>query len=262
MLNTVRVPDKFAPLFEEAQKYVARYFAEQRADPEHGSLEIGGQRYVLVRAASMSVEFYDMVRRFYGKEEEAHAVAHSLLFDIAHAMGMADAKAFVERMGVTRSDCAALCGPGAFCARRLGVRRHLARQQSDSGRRLLLALRSPVLLRIGLVARRGASHRQPGVRDELRLLIRLVRAKLRHAAGGRRDLVPRQRRRGLSLHHGAASARGRAYSTLHSGAPGACAQHRALRDPALLRQAHRSAASACQPGARATGRGARATSCP
>jgi hypothetical protein len=34
MLSTVRVPDKFAPLFEEAQKYVARYFAEQRSDPE------------------------------------------------------------------------------------------------------------------------------------------------------------------------------------------------------------------------------------
>jgi len=86
MLNTVRVPEKFVPLFEEAQKYVARYFAEQRFDPEHGTLEISGQRYVLVRAASMSVEFYDMVRRFYGAEEEAHAVAHGLLFDIAHAM--------------------------------------------------------------------------------------------------------------------------------------------------------------------------------
>ncbi|HEY0465632.1 MAG TPA: hypothetical protein VGC79_15570, partial [Polyangiaceae bacterium] len=86
MLNTVRVPDKFAPLFEEAQRYVARYFAEQRSNVERGSLEICGQRYVLVRAASMSVEFYDMVRRFYGAEEEAHAVAHSLLYDIAHAM--------------------------------------------------------------------------------------------------------------------------------------------------------------------------------
>ena len=28
MKSTVRVPDKFAPLFDEAQKYVARYFAE------------------------------------------------------------------------------------------------------------------------------------------------------------------------------------------------------------------------------------------
>ena len=51
---------------------------------------------MLVRAASMSVEFYDRVRRFYGKEEAAHAVPHSLLFDIAHAMGMADARGWCE----------------------------------------------------------------------------------------------------------------------------------------------------------------------
>src|SRR6478609_11530673 len=101
MHHTVRVPDKFAPLFEQTQKYVAQYFSEQRSDPQHGTMEIGGQRYVLVRAASLSVEFYDMVRRFYAKEEEAHAVAHGLLFDIAHAMGMADAKAFTERTGLT-----------------------------------------------------------------------------------------------------------------------------------------------------------------
>jgi signal transduction histidine kinase/CheY-like chemotaxis protein len=114
MRSTVRVPDKFAPLFEEAQQYVARYFADQRSDPAHGSLEISGQRYVLVRAASMSVEFYDMVRRHYGKEEEAHAVAHGLLFDIAHAMGMADAKAFVERMGVTDPIARLSAGPVHF----------------------------------------------------------------------------------------------------------------------------------------------------
>ncbi|HEX7452990.1 MAG TPA: ATP-binding protein [Polyangiaceae bacterium] len=114
MLNTVRVPEKFVPLFEEAQNYVARYFAEQRFDPEHGTLEISGQRYVLVRAASMSVEFYDMVRRFYGAEEEAHAVAHGLLFDIAHAMGMADCKAFAERMGVTDPVARVSTGPVHF----------------------------------------------------------------------------------------------------------------------------------------------------
>jgi len=114
MLTTVRVPDKFAPLFEEAQKYVARYFAEQRSEPERGSLEICEQRYVLVRAASLSVEFSDMVRRFYGNEEEAHAVAHGLLFDIAHAMGMADAKTFKERMGVTDPVACLSAGPVHF----------------------------------------------------------------------------------------------------------------------------------------------------
>src|SRR5688572_5374797 len=101
MLNTVRVPEKFAPLFELAQSYVTRYFADQKSAPERGTLEISGQRYMLVRAASMSVEFHDMVRSYYREDQEAAAVAHALLFDVAHAMGLADAKAFAERMNVT-----------------------------------------------------------------------------------------------------------------------------------------------------------------
>ncbi len=114
MLKNVRVPEKLAPLFEEAQKYVARYFSEQVASPERGTLEISDQRYVLVRGASLSVEFYDMVRRIYAVEEEAHAVARGLLFDIAHAMGMADAKAFAERMGVSDPLARMSAGPLHF----------------------------------------------------------------------------------------------------------------------------------------------------
>jgi len=114
MLNTVRVPDKFAPLFELAQSYVTRYFADQRSAPERGTLEVSGQRYMLVRAASMSVEFHDMVRSYYREDQEAAAVAHALLFDVAHAMGLADAKAFAERMNVTDPIARLSAGPVHF----------------------------------------------------------------------------------------------------------------------------------------------------
>jgi PAS domain S-box-containing protein len=114
MLNTVRVPEKLVPLFEQAQKYVARYFDEQRSHPERAYLEISGQRYVLVRAASMSVEFYELVRSLYGRDDEAHAVTHGLLFDVAHAMGMADSKAFAERMNVTEPIARLSAGPIHF----------------------------------------------------------------------------------------------------------------------------------------------------
>src|SRR6185503_11796216 len=114
MLNTVRVPEKFAPLFEKAQQYVTRYFADQRSAPERGTLEISGQRYVLVRAASMSVEFYEMVTRLYGEEKEALAVGRSLLFDIAHAMGLADARSFAEHMGLSDPIARLSAGPVHF----------------------------------------------------------------------------------------------------------------------------------------------------
>src|SRR6476660_9337843 len=97
-LTNVRVPQHLVPVFEQAQEFVEHYFAEQRAMPERGTLEVRGERYVLLRAASLSVEFHQMLKRFYGGAAETRGVAHSLLFDVAHAMGLADAQSFAKRM--------------------------------------------------------------------------------------------------------------------------------------------------------------------
>ncbi|HEX2494960.1 MAG TPA: XylR N-terminal domain-containing protein, partial [Steroidobacter sp.] len=90
------------PLFRRAQDYVARYFEGKVEDPERGTISISGERYILVRAASMSVEFFDLVRSLYADkgEDEARSVASNLLFDTAHAIGKADARAFHEKMRV------------------------------------------------------------------------------------------------------------------------------------------------------------------
>jgi predicted hydrocarbon binding protein len=114
MLKTVRVPEALSPLFELAQTYVARYFADQKADPERATIEIAGQRYVLVRAGALSVEFYELVQRLYGREDEAQSVAHGLLFDMAHAMGLADARTFAERMEVRDPIARLSAGPIHF----------------------------------------------------------------------------------------------------------------------------------------------------
>jgi len=100
VLKTVRVPPQFEPLFAQAQEYVGRFFAERQDSPEHARIEVFGQRYMLVRARSMSVEFFEMIQRLYSDkgEVEARSVARSLLFDIAHAMGLSDARDFAERM--------------------------------------------------------------------------------------------------------------------------------------------------------------------
>ena len=103
-LSTVSVPKPIQPLFLKAQEYVARYFATKAEDPEHGTISISGERYILLRAASMSVEFFDLVTSLYRDKgpEEARNVASNLLFDVAHAIGKADARAFHARMGVTK----------------------------------------------------------------------------------------------------------------------------------------------------------------
>lgn len=115
-MKTVNVPPPFESVFERAQEYVERYFGRFQQSPERGTIDISGQRYLLVRAGSMSVEFFDVVQRLYGAEGEgeAHSVARSLLFDIAHSMGLADAEVFARRMNVSDPISKLSAGPIHF----------------------------------------------------------------------------------------------------------------------------------------------------
>ncbi|MEO6327048.1 MAG: V4R domain-containing protein, partial [Thermoanaerobaculia bacterium] len=102
LLDSVSVPPQFEPIFLKAQDYVRRYFADRVEKPEHSTISISGERYILVRAASMSVEFFDLVMSLYRDKEteSAREVANNILFDLAHALGRADARSFGQKMGV------------------------------------------------------------------------------------------------------------------------------------------------------------------
>jgi hypothetical protein len=90
------------PLFQDAEKFVRKYFQQFSQNPEQGSLTIGGERYILVRASSLSVEFFEYIKGMYPglNEIEAAKAASSILFDMAHALGKADAMDFHRRTGV------------------------------------------------------------------------------------------------------------------------------------------------------------------
>jgi len=100
MLNTVKVPKQFEPIFQKAQDYVAKFFSAKKEDPSNGTIEVFGERYVLVRAASMSVDFFETIAGLYEKEgkQAAENIARQLLFDIAHAIGKQDARNFHQKM--------------------------------------------------------------------------------------------------------------------------------------------------------------------
>ena len=102
-LTTVKVPPPFEAPFLRAQRYVERYFKERVEQPDTATISIAGERYVLMRAASLSVEFVEMVTKLYQDKghAEAHNVANNLLFDLAHAIGKADAKSFQQKMAVS-----------------------------------------------------------------------------------------------------------------------------------------------------------------
>ena len=115
-LTTVSVPPEFGQVFLRAQEYVARYFSERVHRPDEATISIAGERYVLMRAASMSVEFVELVMSLYQDRgpREARNVASNLLFDLAHAIGKADARRFHEKMGVTEPIERLSAGPVHF----------------------------------------------------------------------------------------------------------------------------------------------------
>jgi signal transduction histidine kinase/predicted hydrocarbon binding protein len=102
MLDTVTVPEQFEPIFQKAQEYVRKYFSQKKEDASTGKIEVFGQRYILVRAASMSVDFFDTIKGMFKDwgEEKASEMARNLLFDVAHAIGKMDARNFHQRMGL------------------------------------------------------------------------------------------------------------------------------------------------------------------
>jgi signal transduction histidine kinase len=91
-----------AAAFEAAEQVVSRYFAERTHAPERGTIEVHDQRYILVRAAALSVEFFTLVRGLYGeaRTREADEFARNILFDLAHAIGKSDARNFHGTMNL------------------------------------------------------------------------------------------------------------------------------------------------------------------
>lgn len=98
--DTVSVPNQIKPIFDKAQKTVGKYFSDLYHDPEKGTIEIHDQRYVLVRASALSYDFLNTIQNLYADrgEEEAINIGRNFLFDIAHVIGLEDAKNFHKKM--------------------------------------------------------------------------------------------------------------------------------------------------------------------
>ncbi len=99
-LKTVTVPSVFSAIFEQAETIVGDFFKSTRHSPESGTIEICDSRYILLRGASLSIEFFQLVRKIYGEDAHAEAdlFASALLYDLAHAIGKSDARNFHEKM--------------------------------------------------------------------------------------------------------------------------------------------------------------------
>jgi two-component sensor histidine kinase/predicted hydrocarbon binding protein len=114
--KTVVVPEEFSVIFENAEKKVAEYFAEVYNSAENGEILIHGERYLLIRSASLSYEFLEIFKDLYSNfpEEKAVRIGNNFLFDIGQVLGKKDAKAFHEQMGLVEPLQKLSAGPVHF----------------------------------------------------------------------------------------------------------------------------------------------------
>ena len=99
--HVVRVPDEVKPLFALAEVAMRDLFRQIDIDPARAMIAIGEERYLLVRASAFAIDFLDTLVELYADrgEREALAIARSFLFDIAHTIGLHDARAIHEKLG-------------------------------------------------------------------------------------------------------------------------------------------------------------------
>ena len=96
----VKAPKTLAAIFKKAEETVGEYFKSLKFTPSKGTIEINDERYVLVRASALSYDFLNSFIQLYSDrgEDEAINIAKNILFDIAHVIGLEDARNFHKKM--------------------------------------------------------------------------------------------------------------------------------------------------------------------
>jgi two-component system, cell cycle sensor histidine kinase and response regulator CckA len=99
--SVVRVPPADEPLFERVAATMRDVFRRIDIDPSRAMIAIDDERYLLVRASAFSIDFLDTLVQLYADrgEREALAIARGFLFDIAHTIGIHDARQMHEKLG-------------------------------------------------------------------------------------------------------------------------------------------------------------------
>lgn len=114
-IKSVKIPEQMKPYFEKAEKYVKNYFSNFSFNRENGSITIGDERYILVRAKSLRVNFAENLAEIMGLEtENAEIATNTFLYVLAKTIGREDAKYFINSQKVEDPIAKLAAGPVSF----------------------------------------------------------------------------------------------------------------------------------------------------
>jgi two-component system cell cycle sensor histidine kinase/response regulator CckA len=114
--GVVRAPEQEQPLFDAVADRMRALFEKTDIDPARAMIAIDDERYLLVRASAFSIDFLDTLVQLYADrgEREALALARGFLFDIAHTIGIHDARMITAKMGLEEGIQKLTAGPIHF----------------------------------------------------------------------------------------------------------------------------------------------------
>ncbi len=114
-LQSAKVPESMIPVFEKAEEYVQSYFSTFTANKKEGTITIGDDRYILVRAKSLRLHFAKSLGEAMGLSEEfAEDAVDNLLYIMAKSIGKEDAKHFASVQKVADPVSKLAAGPISF----------------------------------------------------------------------------------------------------------------------------------------------------
>lgn len=115
-VSVVKTPAAFKPIFDKAERLVSSYFDQLKIEPDKASVSINNERYVLMRASSLSIDFLNKIKNLYSDKGEAEAIriGQNFLFDISHVIGLEDARAFHKKMDLKDPISKLSAGPVHF----------------------------------------------------------------------------------------------------------------------------------------------------
>jgi len=108
MPKYVECPEPFAALFDGAEAVMEPHFQDQRWDPLHGALMVGGERYVMYRSRSMAIHLREELERVVGP------AADSVIYRFGKACGGADAEHYFSLHPEAPPPLRLAFGPVAF----------------------------------------------------------------------------------------------------------------------------------------------------
>ena len=96
-------------MFSETEKNMSGVFKEIKSVPEHGEITVQGERYILARAATFSVQLQKILEKEYGA-----SAAEKIAYSLGRAAGAQDAEFFMKKLGLSPGHEALSAGPLHF----------------------------------------------------------------------------------------------------------------------------------------------------